>query len=356
MKFHIGSSPHILASDDIRHIMLRVIIALLPACIYSIFVFGIRVLFMFIVAIASCMFFEALAKKLRGRKPHLEDLTSVITAMLLVMVLPPTMPIAQVVIGSAVTILFGKEVFGGLGYNIFNPALVGRAFLHISFPARITNYSAPSMYPFGIGSGRMATDSITKATSDSISNIDAFASSTPLSYMKYSSTQNPETFAERIAYESEFYLEMLLGNTSGSVAETSFVLLFVGALFLFFTKTFEWRIPVGIFLSAIIFSTILSLANPAKFVTPIYTVLSGGFALGAFFMATDMVSSPITRLGSWIYALFIGIMVVILRNFSNNPEGMMYAILLGNTITPLINKATRPAVFGSVKSLSNKKA
>ncbi len=188
MKFYVESSPHISAKDGIKNIMLRVIIALLPACIYSIVVFGVRVLLLFVVAIASCMGFEILAKKMRGRKPHVEDLTSIITAMLLVMVLPPTMPVAQVVIGSAVAILFGKEVFGGLGYNIFNPALVGRAFLHISFPARITNYSAPKNYPFDIGY-REVVDTVSQATGDSVSVsvVDAFTSSTPLSYMKYSS-------------------------------------------------------------------------------------------------------------------------------------------------------------------------
>ncbi len=354
MKFHIQPSPHIFAKDDIRAIMLRVIIALLPACIYSVVIFGVRMLLLFVVAVGSCIGFEILAKRLRGRKDHIEDLTSVITAMLLVMVLPPTMPIPQVVIGSAVAILFGKEVFGGLGYNIFNPALVGRAFLHISFPARIINYSTPIFYPFGIGERGISADSITQATGEAVSVVDAFTSSTPLSYMKYSSTANLETFAERIAYESQFYREMFFGNISGSVGETSFVLLFIGALFLFFTKSFQWRIPVGIFISAMLFSLMFSLANPAKFVSPIYTVLSGGFALGAFFMATDMVSSPLTKIGAWVYAVFIGMMVVILRNFSNNPEGMMYAILLGNAIVPLVNMFTRPRVFGVAKGLRKK--
>lgn len=353
MKFHVSSSPHISTKDNIQAIMLRVIIALLPACIYSIVIFGVRMLLLFAVAIASSIGFEVIAKKLRGRKAHIEDLTSVITAMLLVMVLPPTIPIAQVVIGSAVAILFGKEVFGGLGCNIFNPALVGRAFLHISFPARITNYNAPISYPFGIGSSS-STDAVTQATGEATNVIDAFTSSTPLSFMKYTSGETPANLIERIVYESQFYPQMLLGNTLGSVGETSFVLLLIGAIFLFVTKTFEWRIPLGIFASAVIFSLIFSLINPAKFVSPIYTILSGGFVLGAFFMATDMVSSPLTKLGCFIYAIFIGIMVVILRNFSNNPEGMMYAILLGNAITPLINMYTKPQVFGQAQNLKAK--
>ncbi len=351
MKFHVSSSPHISANDDIKQIMLRVIIALLPACVYSIIIFGTRMLLLFTVAIVSSVVFEIIAKKMRGRKAHIEDLTSVITAMLLVMVIPPTMPIAQVVIGSAVAILFGKEVFGGLGANIFNPALVGRAFLHISFPSRIINYNAPLSYPFGIGGSSASADAITQATGDAVNVIDAFTASTPLSFMKYASTEAPVSFAERILYESQFYQEMLLGNTRGSIGETSFVLLLIGAIFLFVTKTFEWRIPVGIFASAMLLSLIFSAVNPTKFVSPIYTILSGGFALGAFFMATDMVSSPLTRVGCWIYAIFIGIMVVILRNFSSNPEGMMYAILLGNSITPLINMFTKPQVFGASKTL-----
>ena len=357
MQFYVGSSPHISTNDSIQKLMIRVIIALSPAYIYSAFVFGPRVFLLLIVAISSCLLFEVLVNIVRKKPIHIEDCTAVITAMLLVMTLPPSMPVPHVIIGSAVAIIFGKEIFGGLGNNIFNPALVGRAFLHLSFSARMINYQAPSNFPFGIGQwqSNSVTDGLNQ-TKASLSTIDAFTQSTPLGFMKDFSTIVPETFLERISYESIFYPSMLFGNTSGTIGETSFALLFLGAIFLLVTKSMQWRIPAGILISSILFSLILSLAAPEKFVSPIYTVLAGGFAIGAFFMATDMVTSPLTRLGSWIYAIFIGLMIIILRNFSNNPEGVMYAILLGNCITPLINMFTRPQVFGKMKVLQKKQS
>lgn len=355
MQFYVGSSPHIRNHDNIQKLMLRVIIALTPAFIYSAFVFGIRVFLLLFISILSCLLSEILICAMRKKKAHIEDLTAVITAMLLVMTLPPSIPVPHVIIGSAVSIIFGKQIFGGLGSNIFNPALVGRAFLHISFPARIVNYPSPTSYPFDIGLRETTTDATSQATS-AMNLIDVYTQSTPLSYMKYSSSFKPATFLERIEYESQFYLEMFFGNISGSIGETSFLLLLLGGIFLFITKSMEWRIPVGIFISSILLSLILSIAVPQKFVSPIYTVLGGGFAIGAIYMATDMVTSPLTNLGAWIYAVFIGLMIIVLRNFSNNPEGVMYAILLGNSITPLINMFTRPQVFGKMKVLQKKES
>lgn len=350
MKFHVQSSPHIKDKDNVVSIMTRVVIALTPAYIYATFIFGIRMLLVLGVAVASCIIFEVLVKKAR-KKSIVELGSTVITAMLLVMTLPPTIPVPAVIIGSAVAIIFGKEVFGGLGYNIFNPALVGRAFLQVAFPARIINYTSPINYPFGIG---MPEGTLTAATENAINYTDALSQSTPLSFMKYISQAKPDSLLQRIEFESQYYIQMLFGNTGGSIGETSVILIVLAGIFLIATKTINWRIPLCIILSSAVFSLILSIADPGKFVSPVYTILSGGLMFGAVFMATDMVTSPITKNGSVMYAVFIGVMIIILRNFSGNPEGTMYAILLGNAFTPLINMYTRPAIFGKTKILEKK--
>ncbi len=221
MQFYVGSSPHIKSSDSTQKIMLRVIIALSPAFIYSAFVFGPRVFLLLFVAIISCVGFEVLVKVVRKKPIHVEDFSAVITAMLLVMVCPPSLPVPHIIIGSGVAILFGKEIFGGLGCNVFNPALVGRAFLQVSFPARMINYAPPVNYPFGIGkyagvvsdsvtaaSGEAIADTTTAASADVLASfIDAFTASTPLSFMKYSFSGEPQSLLEKIAYESNFYLQ-----------------------------------------------------------------------------------------------------------------------------------------------------
>jgi len=239
----------------------------------------------------------------------------VITALLLAMTLPPTLSLELAVIGSVVAIAIGKQVFGGLGYNIFNPALVGRAFLQTAFPVAMTTWFPP------------ATLSVDTAT---------FA--TPLGNLK---------FEEAIAQGTLTSLKDLFwGNTGGCLGETSAIALLIGAIILFSKKTIDWRIPLGIILALGAFTGIFWLANPDKYASPVFHVLAGGLLIGAFFMATDMVTSPITPKGTWIYALGIGLMVGLIRLFGGFPEGVMYSILFMNTFVPLLNRYSRPRILG----------
>lgn len=357
MNFYTESSPHIKDGDTTQKIMLRVIIALLPAIIYSVILFGYRVIILYLASVITCVLCTIIVKKVR-KKPLLPDYASIITALLLVMTLPSTATITMVVIGGVIAIVFAKEVFGGLGSNIFNPALVGRAFLQVAFPAQMTMYPVPERVPFlnifeNILQNLNVTVSGATQTSDAVG---ALTQATPLTFMKftYASDIN-SSLIEQIKFESHYYLQMLLGSTGGAIGETSFLLLLIGGIFLLITKTIDWRIPLGMFISLFIVSGLLNFAMPGKFASPIYQVLAGGFCLGAFFMATDMVTCPTSPLGAWIYALLIGLVLAILRAFGSSPEYTMYSILIGNMFMPLISMLTRPMPFGKKEAINIQK-
>lgn len=275
------------------------------------------------------------------------------------MTLPSTATITMVVIGGVIAIVFAKEVFGGLGSNIFNPALVGRAFLQVAFPAQMTQYPLPVRVPFldifeNIVKG---VDLAISGATQSIEAVGALTYATPLTFMKFTYAENiSSSLIEQIKFESHYYLQMFLGSTSGAIGETSFLLLLIGGIFLLITKTIDWRIPLGMFISLIITSLLLNLAMPGKFASPIYQVLAGGFCLGAFFMATDMVTCPSSHLGAWIYALLIGLVLAILRAFGSSPEYTMYSILIGNMFMPLIAMLTRPMPFGKKEAIEIQKS
>ena len=358
MKFYTESSPHIKDGDTTNKIMLRVIIALLPAVIYSIVLFGAKVIVLYLASIITCVLSTVIVKKIR-KKPLLPDYAVIITAILLVMTLPPSSTVTMAVIGSIVAIVFAKEVFGGLGSNIFNPALVGRAFLQVAFPAQMTMYTPPTRVPFldlfSAGLHNLV-NTVTGGT-QTIDMMNALTQATPLTFMKFTYNANISTsLAEQIGFESHYYLQMLLGSTAGAIGETSFLLLLIGGIFLLVTKTIDWRIPLGMFISLVVVSLILCLGMPGRFPSPIYHVLAGGFALGAFFMATDMVTCPSSHLGAWIYALLIGAVLAILRAFGASPEYMMYSILIGNMFMPLIAMLTRPMPVGKKELIAINKA
>lgn len=357
MNFYTESSPHIKDGDTTQKIMLRVIIALLPAIIYSVILFGYRVIILYLASVITCVLCTIIVKKVR-KKPLLPDYASVITALLLVMTLPSTATITMVVIGGVIAIVFAKEVFGGLGSNIFNPALVGRAFLQVAFPAQMTMYPVPERVPFlGIFENILQNLNVTVSGATQTSDaVGALTQATPLTFMKftYASDIN-SSLIEQIKFESHYYLQMFLGSTGGAIGETSFLLLLIGGIFLLITKTIDWRIPLGMFISLFIVSGLLNLAMPGKFASPIYQVLAGGFCLGAFFMATDMVTCPTSPLGAWIYALLIGLVLAILRAFGSSPEYTMYSILIGNMFMPLISMLTRPMPFGKKEAINIQK-
>jgi electron transport complex protein RnfD len=306
----LSVSPHIKSRESVQRIMGAVIVTLLPAVGYSIYQFGVHALLMYLVSIATCIVSEWVAVRLRKRPFSLRDGSAVITGILLAMVLPPKFPLYGVILGAAVSILIGKQIFGGIGYNIFNPALIGRAFLAATYPVFISSYVLP----------RVAVDAVSQAT--------------PLAAMKFEGIMTS-------------YGALFFGRIGGSLGETSAFLLILGAIFLIVKKYIKWRIPLSIFVTVAVLGEIFHLINPAQYPDPLFHLLTGGLMIGSLYMATDMVTSPITNRGCVIFGCGIGCLVVFIRLLGGLPEGVMYAILFMNAFVPLINRATKPRILGT---------
>ncbi len=304
----ISSSPHMLNRLTTRQIMWGVVLSLSPVMVSSIIFFKLLAVKLILTSVASCVAVEAVIQRLRGRKITVSDGSAVLTGLLLAMVLPPSAPLWTVMIGSMVAVGLGKQLFGGLGYNIFNPALLARAFLMAAFPAILTKWTQP-----------FTLHAVTKAT--------------PLGLMKFSHAETP-------------YLKLFMGNISGSLGETSAVAILIGAGYLFIKKYADWRIPLGFIATASILATVLYNIDPLVYPDTLFHILSGGMLLGAIFMATDPVTSPVTKKGRWIFGIGCGALAIIIRTWSGLPEGVMYSILLMNGVTPLVNRYTRPRRFG----------
>jgi electron transport complex protein RnfD len=296
--------------------MYSVVICLLPAVAASIYFFGVRAFAVYGLSLASCLITEAIFLKVRKKPmPSLWDGSVIITALLLAMILPPNISLELVVIGGVISVGLGKQVFGGLGYNIFNPALVGRAFLQIAFPVAMTTWAPPS----GI-------------------QVDLATFATPLGNLKFQDAIAQGTLTP--------ITDLFWGNTGGCIGETSAAALMLGALYLLFRRIIDWRIPLGIISALAAFTGIFWMSSPDTYASPLFHILAGGFVIGAFFMATDMVTSPITPRGTWVYALGIGFLIGLIRLFGGFPEGVMFAILFMNTFVPLLNRYTRPKILG----------
>lgn len=313
---NIGASPHIHSGDNVPAIMCQVVLALVPAVAAAVYFFGLRALLLVSVCVLSCLLAEHACQRMRNRPSTIGDGSAVITGILLALMLPPALPLWAAVLGSLVAIVMGKMVFGGLGYNKFNPALVGRAFLQASFPVLMTTWSSPSQ-PIVL------------------LDIDAVTQATPLAAMKFQNTLTD-------------YVSLFWGNVSGSLGETSAFAILVGGVYLLIRRIADWCIVVGVIASAGIVSGALWLWNSESHASPLFHLLSGGFMLGTFFMATDMVASPTTKQGRWLYGIGIGVLIIVIRTFSGLPEGVMYAILLMNAISPQIERYTQPRLFGLV--------
>jgi electron transport complex protein RnfD len=255
----------------------------------------------------------------------IDDGSAILTGLLLALTLPPSFPIAGTALGAVIAIVFGKQVFGGLGGNIFNPALLGRAFLQASFPVKITTWTLPAF----AGSGAYYDLVTSKA-------VDTVTAATPLGLLKF----------EGIGTHLK---PLLLGNIGGCIGETSAIALLIGGLVLIILKYADWRIPLSYIGTVFVLSGALWLINPNVYPNPLFMVLSGGLILGAFFMATDMVTSPVTPLGTWIFGIGMGVVLVVIRIWGGLPEGVMYSILFMNGLVPLINRWTRPKYFGEIQ-------
>ena len=329
-KLSVSTSPFLKDQDTTPKIMMTVVYTLIPIVLVAIYFFGLAALLVILTAIISCMFTEWLFNKPQDRLKSLKDGSALLTGLLLALTLPPGFPLWMVFLGGMVAIGMGKAMWGGLGQNVFNPALLGRAFLQAAFPTAITTWSPPDGRYMGL---RGTNTALPFFQGD---NIDAVTSATPLSQMKF----------DHLPTDS---MDLLLGTTGGSLGETSALILILAGVFLLFKKIINWRIPASILLTVVVFSGVFYLINPEIYPSPTFMILSGGLLLGTVYMATDLVTSPITPKGTWIFGIGIGILIVLIRIWGGLPEGVMYAILLMNMSTPLINRFTKIRTYGHKK-------
>ncbi len=306
----LSTSPHIKSVNTVPKIMLSVIVTLIPAVLFSIYQFGFYTIAMYAVSVAVCLASEYAVVLLRKRHPSLRDFSAAVTGVLLVMVLPPKFPLYGVVLGAVVAIVIGKQIFGGLGYNIFNPALIGRAFLAAAYPVFISTWTIP----------HLVSDTVTAAT--------------PLARMKFDGMMTA-------------HADLFLGRVGGSIGETSALLLLAGSVYLILKRYIKWRVPASILVTVAVLGEIFHLINPDRYPDPLFHLLAGGLMIGTLYMATDMVTSPLTNKGCVIFGTGIGALVIVIRLFGGLAEGVMYAILFMNAFVPLINRGTKPRIFGT---------
>jgi len=303
-------SPHLRSPVTVRSIMLDVVIALLPAVAAAIYFFGSQALLILLATLAGTTAAEALAGLIRHQGIPLRDGSAVVTGVLLALCLPPTVPLWLAFLGGAFAIGIGKAVFGGLGMNVFNPALVGRAFLVASFPVLMTSWRWPA------GGGVWMRQ-----------GFDALATATPLDLLALEGVQTP-------------YVELFLGRVGGSLGETSALALLIGAGYLLVREVIDWRIPVS-YISTVAVLALITGRDPA------FHLLAGGLVLGACFMATDYVSGPVANRGKLIFGVGCGLLTMLIRAYGGYPEGVTYAILFMNAAVPLIERFTKPRLFGA---------
>lgn len=308
----VSSSPHFLSDQSVPKIMHTVVLALFPPMAASVFFFGPRAILLIAVCVGTCLLTEYAFQKARNQPVKIHDGSAIITGILLALMLPPGFSIFGAILGSFFAIGVGKQLFGGLGYNIFNPALLGRAFLMATYPVLTTTWVEPR--------------TVEKA-------VDAVSAATPLALMKFEQTFVPVT-------------DMFFGNVAGSLGETSALAIIIGGLYLRYKGYINWKLPLGYLGSIAFFSGIFWIINPEQYPSPLFHIMAGGAMLAAWFMVTDMVTSPVTPLGQWIFVICAGLMAVVIRLFGGLPEGVMYSILFMNAFVPLINRHTKPKVFG----------
>ncbi|OGG04444.1 MAG: hypothetical protein A3F83_04560 [Candidatus Glassbacteria bacterium RIFCSPLOWO2_12_FULL_58_11] len=341
---HVSSSPHIYTRESVQRIMLTVVIALLPAALGAVYLFGTRALILILVAVATAVGAEALCQKIRGVPVTIRDYSAVVTGILLAFNLPANAPWWMAVIGSVFAIAIVKQLFGGIGYNIWNPALVARAFLLASWPTTMvsnTDYPAPRG---GTLSG-LTLEGITQATPLQLIKNNIAPVFKQISAYSASEVETARKALDGLA-GADYFGSLFWGRVGGVLGETSAALLILGAVLLLVRGYIDWRVPAGYIASVAVLAWIFG--GPQGYFTGnvLFHVLSGGLLLGAFFMATDMVTSPVTRQGKWIFAVGCGALTMLIRLKGGYPEGVSYAILLMNTATPLIDSYTKPKIYG----------
>ncbi len=329
----ISGSPHLHSDNSTRKIMFGVVVALLPAMLVAVYYFGLGALEVIVLSVFFSVFFEWLIQKYLIKGPlTITDGSAIVTGILLAFNVPSNLPWWMVIIGALVAIGIGKMSFGGLGKNIFNPALVSRVFLLVSFPVAMTSWPKP--HP------------ITKVL------VDTVTGPTPLGYIKEGLGAG-KTLSELIPHLPS-YAQQLMGQMGGSLGEVSALAILLGGIYMLWKKIITWEIPVSMLLTVFVFSGILWLINPQHYMDPVFNLLTGGVMLGAVFMATDMVTSPMTRGGQLLFGFGIGLITMLIRVWGAYPEGVSFAILLMNSVVPLINRGFKPRRFGKVKAATVK--
>jgi electron transport complex protein RnfD len=313
-KLIISPSPHIHGGDSIQRNMHGVLIALIPAFLVALYYFGLGALIVTLTSVISCVVIEYIIQKyMMKQEPTIYDGSAILTGVLLAFNLPSNLPIWIIILGAFAAIGIGKMSFGGLGNNIFNPALVGRVFLLISFPAQMTTWPLPGKFP--------------------LTYTDGNTGATILSLLKGGGS-------------TISYPDMLLGNLGGSLGEVSAIALLIGMIYLLYRKIITWHVPISILAAVFIITGVMYLADPLTYAHPLIHLLTGGLLLGAIFMATDYVTSPMSTTGLIIFGVGVGVLTSVIRLFGSYPEGMSFAILIMNAFTPLINTYFKPKHFG----------
>ncbi len=328
---NVSGSPHVHSDESTKKIMWRVNLALMPMLLVGLAFFGLNALLISAVSVVCCVFSQWLIEKVFFKQEHssIGDGSAVVTGLLLAFNVPATSQmIGLVAIGALVAIGIGKMVFGGLGKNPFNPALVGRVFMLVSFPVPMTIWPRPGEGIFPTG-------------------FDTVSGATPLGVIKENLSQGMTMQEITALPDMPSLCQIFMGHMGGSMGEISAVAILIGAIYLLCTKVISWHIPVTFIGTAFIFSGILWLANPEMYVDPLTTILTGGIMLGACFMATDMVTSPMVKSAQLIFGFGCGLLTIIIRNWGSYPEGVSFAILLMNAITPLLNRWFKPRRFAA---------
>ncbi len=324
---NVSPSPHVAGSYSVQKIMYGVVFALMPTLAASVYFFGFGAIIVTLVSVISCVLFEFLIQKyILKSEVKIYDGSAVLTGLILAFNLPSNLPVWIIILGAFFAIAVGKMSFGGLGQNVFNPAIAGRVFLLISFPVQMTSWPKPMGF--------------------ATKYVDAITGATPLGKMK-EGIMNSQSVSD-IMMQLPSQIDNFLGYMGGSMGEVSAIALLLGFAYMLLRKIITWHIPVTIFATVFVFQGVLNIVDSATYAPPVFHLLTGGLMLGAIFMATDMVTSPMTHKGMVIYSIGIGVITVLIRNFGAYPEGISFAILIMNAIVPIINKYAKPKRFGEV--------